>query len=669
MASLVFHARADEHVHGQYRFSTGPAPAFVRIADVPATWPANTPGAAEGRWRYWMYDRQVDHRGGSERVYSDTVYEPLSPSLLGDAGRFQIDFNPEYQTLTIHRVELRRAGHWSSRLEPARISLARREGEFEKDLADGSVTALIVLDDVRVGDQVRIAYTVDGRNPVLGEQDTDWLLAGYESPVLDVRTRMLFDRGTQLAVHRENGVEAPRIDTTPEGVVASFERHGVAAMQDPGNEPPGKQPYPAFQIGRAQTWADVVRWALPLYPAVTAPLPADLEARIVEWKKIGDPVTRMTAALRAVQDEVRYFGLEMGESSHRPHAPSDTWTRHLGDCKDKAYLLSTLLGRLDIPAVPALVSTSSAAAIRDYVPSGDVFDHVIVRARIGDAAVWLDPTIDQQGGDPRNVDLSMLGVALPIDAGTVATEAVAPPAHPEDAIESHERFEIATGGDAALLTVETTYRGGDADDARRRLAGEGIDETARRYADYYGKHYRKADAQGLPQIRDDRRSNVLVVRESYRLPTPFADASGSTRAVDLYAEVLDSAAALPSRLDRSGPLHVGNRGRFVHRVDVVVPTQWSPLFSDENLKRDSQAMAYSRSVVRDGATVSVAYDLDIKRPDLDASDVAPHLEMLQALRDDLSIRLRFQTPAAIDASQREDRLKALLRDALKENHQ
>ncbi|AXK71152.1 DUF3857 domain-containing protein [Lysobacter sp. TY2-98] len=669
LASLAVAVHAEEHVRGQYRFSTAPAPAFVRVGDVRSAWPARTPGADDGRWRFWMYDRQIDHRAGAERAYTDTVYEPLSASMLGEAGRFQIDFNPEYQTLTIHRVELRRDGHWSSRLDPARISLARREGEFEKDLADGGVTALIVLDDVRVGDEVRIAYTVDGRNPVLADQDTDWFYAAYSSPILDLRSRMLFDAGTRLTVHRENGVEAPRIETTPEGVVASFEKHGIAAMENPGDYPRGYQPYPAFQIGHEQSWADVVRWALPLYPEAGNALPPDLEARIAAWRRIDDPIARMTAALRAVQDEVRYFGLEMGESSHRPHAPADTWTRHLGDCKDKAYLLATILGRLDIPAVPALVSSSNGAAVRDYVPSADVFDHVIVRARVGAETVWLDATIDQQGGDPRAVDLSALGAALPIDPSTIAMDAVAPPAKIADAIESIERFELATAGEAARLVVETTYHGGDADNARRRFASERVDETARRYADYYGKRYRKVEPDGPPKITDDRQANVVVVRESYRLPTPFVDASGSTRAVDLYADALDTATALPSRVDRMGPLHVGGRGHYVHRIEVVAPAQWSPLFSTDSIRRTSDAMEYSRVVERKSGTTSIEYTLDTKQPDLDGARVAQHIDMLRSLRDDLSVRLRFQTPAALDASQREDRLKALLRDAMKEDHQ
>ena len=67
-----------------------------------------------------------------------------------------------------------------------------------------------------------------------------------------------------------------------------------------------------------------------------------------------------------------------------------TWNRRYGDCKDKAYLLSKILARLDIAASPALVSTTRGSATRDVVPTAAAFNHVIVRALIdGRPCGWI----------------------------------------------------------------------------------------------------------------------------------------------------------------------------------------------------------------------------------------------------------------------------------------
>ena len=121
-------AKADDFSSGGFSFRTGPAPAFVEDRPLPAEWPADAPGAKDDQWRYWRYDHQADHRPGTrDSAYTDYVYEARSQGTIADAGRFEIPFNPDYQQLTIHRVELRRAGKWESRLKPKDISIARRE--------------------------------------------------------------------------------------------------------------------------------------------------------------------------------------------------------------------------------------------------------------------------------------------------------------------------------------------------------------------------------------------------------------------------------------------------------------------------------------------------------------------------------------------------------------
>lgn len=661
---VALSAQAAVHVRGAYQFETTPEPAFVTQLDVPVAWPTDAPGASEQRWRYWRYDVQSDHRNGHDVVYVDHVYEVRTASLLGDAGRFQIGFRPEFQKLRIHRVELRRDGVWTSRLDPGRVSLARREGEFEQDIANGAVTALIVLDDVRVGDVVRVSYSFDGANPVLAGQQTDWFRLGFGDPVLDLRARALYDRGTRLAVHRENTELTPAITTTADGVVASIERHAVPAITAYGNYPRWYSPYPAVQVGREQSWAQVVDWAVPLYPPATGALPADLEERIVQWRALPSPEARLTAALRAVQDEVRYFGLEMAETTHRPHPPHETWTRRFGDCKDKAYLLSTILARLGIPAVPALVSTSDGKAVARYLPSADAFDHVIVRASLDGSTVWVDPTMAQQGGSPRHVDLGELGVALPVAAGTTALADILRPADAVNGIEAVSRFTIERADAPVAMTVDTTYRGAAADRARRSIASERSEDLSRRYAEFYGKRYGRIEAVAPPRVEDDRAANLLRTRETYRLVAPLIDDGNGVRRLEVYADTLATPSGLPASLSHPGPLYVGPPAQYRESIEVVVPADWSARFGDEQGQRSSAGFDFERKVERDGSTTRLTYDFGIKRPDIAAKDVPTHLDALRATRDDLGAGLRFQLPAAIGQQQRDDRLKALLRDAM-----
>ncbi|GAB3371028.1 hypothetical protein GCM10027431_19370 [Lysobacter rhizosphaerae] len=667
LAASVACAKEVEYKRGEFSFSVVSEPAFAAPQDVPAQWDPKAPGNAGAPWRVWLFEEQVDRRAGSNHAYFDYVYEVKDASLLGSAGRYQIVFNPAYQRLLIHRVELRRGGKWQDRLAPDRISLARREQDFEKDMADGNVTALIVLDDVRVDDVIRLRYSIVGSNPILAGKVLDGNRFGWNSPILRNRLRVLYPPGQATTVHRENDAPAPVIRNTDVATEVVFEAQRIRAYVDEGTYPVWYQPYPQVLVSEARSWADVVAWAVPLYPKADT-LPADLESLLAQWSKLGDPYAKIDAALRAVQEQVRYFGVEMGENTHRPTPPGETWTRRYGDCKDKTYLLTTLLGRMGISAVPALLSTSRGRAIADSPPATSVFDHVVVRAQVDGHTLWLDPTVTGEGGDPRQSDLSFYGVALPVAPGVGALETIVPPGGIKPSTRISERYEPASDGQQVKLIVETTWQGRSADYARRSLAGARIDQVSRHYAEYYRKRFGDLDVVGVPSILDDRQSNTLKLAEHYLLKAPF-DANGGVRTLEVYGEALSSVAQLPDSIERTGPLNVGLPTHYRHEVEVSLPERWAVSLGDESVHYKGDAFTYEREVKVQDRSVRIVYDLDVLARDVASDKVAAHLGELRKVRDSLSARLPLQLPAGQANKERDTRLKALLKSAMEEGTQ
>lgn len=666
MCAGVAGAQEVEYARGEYRFSVGPEPAFAAPQDVPAQWDAKAPGGSDTPWRFWLFDKQVDRRKGRDQVYLDYVYEVKDATLLGEAGRYQISFNPGYQRLVLHRVQVRRDGKWYERLVPERISLARREEGFEKDMADGSVTALIVLDDVRVNDLVRVRYSIVGSNPILSGQLIDSSTFAWSSPMLRAQLRVLYDRGVKPEVHLENGAPTPAIRDTEAATEVVFESSRNRAYTDEGSYPAWYQPYPLAQVSQARRWSDVVDWALPLYPPQTAALPADLEAYLVRWSKLPDAQARVSAALRLVQEDVRYFGVEMGDNTHKPTAPAETWSRRYGDCKDKAYLLATLLKRMNIDAVPALASIESGKGIAKGPPAASAFDHVIVRTKVGDQVLWLDPTMTSQGGAARDTDLSRYGVALPVAAGVGSLQEIPAAKAPKSSIAIAERYEASDDGRSAKLHIRTTYRGGAADDARRGFAGASPEETARRYADYYRRRFGKLSVVGAPAFKDDLDGNVLEVQEEYLLAAPFEE-DGDFRFIDLYAEALASPAELPHSMERIGPLDIGTPAHYRQEVDVQLPARWITTLGDETQDVDSDAFKFTRQVSVADRSVKVVFDMKVVEGEVVGDKVGPHLAELRKVHDNLYARVTMKPSPAARSKDRDARLKALLKSAIEDD--
>lgn len=147
----------------------------------------------------------------------------------------------------------------------------------------------------------------------------------------------------------------------------------------------------AWQISSIPQWGTIADHIRPAYDQASAlPAAADLAAHVARIKsEHSTPEARALAALRLVQDEVRYVALTLGESGWLPTSASEVWAGRQGDCKGKTVLLVALLGELGIDAVPALVSSENLP-LDQYLPMVSAFDHVTVKAHINGETYLMD---------------------------------------------------------------------------------------------------------------------------------------------------------------------------------------------------------------------------------------------------------------------------------------
>ena len=59
----------------------------------------------------------------------------------------------------------------------------RREARLEQQVLDGAETLLLVLSDVRVGDAVELAYSIEGENPIFEGRMSGGIRLAYDTPV------------------------------------------------------------------------------------------------------------------------------------------------------------------------------------------------------------------------------------------------------------------------------------------------------------------------------------------------------------------------------------------------------------------------------------------------------------------------------------------------------
>jgi hypothetical protein len=135
--------------------------------------------------------------------------------------------------------------------------------------------------------------------------------------------------------------------------------------------PSGKFPELVFE-----NWNQVATWFY------RKSLPARTEAPRELSGSASEPVP---ASARWVQDKIRYVAVEVGEGGYVPREPALVARRLYGDCKDKTFLLLSLLGRRGVDAFPVLTRPRDSGAIDPDFPSPVQFNHVILAIRAPDA--------------------------------------------------------------------------------------------------------------------------------------------------------------------------------------------------------------------------------------------------------------------------------------------
>ncbi|HEY6348680.1 MAG TPA: DUF3857 domain-containing protein [Candidatus Angelobacter sp.] len=180
-----------------------------------------------------------------------------------------------------------------------------------------------------------------------------------------------------------NGVETIVIENGPM----------EAYPERPPFAPPDAVLYPVLEFTTGTSWQQVASsYAHQFNEKVRL---ADVQSMVakLDLKKDSNLET-IRKLVSALHRNVRYTGVEFGESSLIPQFPSETLKRKYGDCKDKATLLVAMLRATGIPATLALLSAGPGADVNPEVPGMGDFDHAIVYvpATASSPELWIDAT-------------------------------------------------------------------------------------------------------------------------------------------------------------------------------------------------------------------------------------------------------------------------------------
>ncbi|WP_198683787.1 DUF3857 domain-containing protein [Peristeroidobacter agariperforans] len=616
------------------------APAgWTKTVDAAAADPKNT------QLDYLLIDRQVRVEDRGSSYYSHFVMHLGNQSAVDEQSHVQITYRPATDRIILHSLKLRRGGKTIDQLQRARISTLRRELDLEQGIIDGDLTTSIVLEDVRVGDVLDYSYTLmtgeDGLGTPFGESfTTQWSIPARYSYL-----RILHPVTRKLAFKASNTADQPlsRVNGAWQELV--WQWRDLKGLPHDEGRPGWHVHYPYIDVSEAHSWQEIARWATRLYPK--ARLSSELKSLIAQLQASADTKEeQIIAALRFVEDEIRYTGIEIGAGGYQPQPPDAVLKRRFGDCKEKSYLLVTLLQAMGVDARPALVNTYRRQATPTLLlPSAAAFNHMIVRVQHAGKVFWLDATRTLQGGGLYNVQQAHFGAALVVD-DTGKFETIPEPTLKTPNESVLERFDLKAGVfEKASMKVETTYLGAEADRVRRFLADSSKEEVTRQYLNFYKDEYPGISVADPFVVVDDREGNQLVLIEKYAIEPAFTkDDDDQKYYFEFNPHVIRQAAVAPKTLVRTAPLQLDHPTHIRYKAVVLLPEPWDVEELNGNIT--TPAFAYRSSVRYKQDTITAEYDFKTLVNHIPAADVVEHARKLEAVRDDAYYYLSYAPASA-----------------------
>lgn len=619
----------------------GKQPAWV--SSVPVQYTASQfDHDAEDGYADIHFEKQVSLQ--QQAVFVKKAVHILSEAGVQNQSQISVDYDPSYQSLAFHSIRILRGGEAINKLELSKIKTIQQEKELNRFLYNGSLTAVLFLEDVRKDDIIEYSYTIKGFNPIFGNRYVELFQTKYSVPVYGLSFRLLVPKERTVIIKNSLTDLQPVLSTTATETVYEWTIAASEAVHAESNLPSWHDAYPMVMISEFASWKEVADWAVDLFP-FSNPLPASLQKKVADIKS-GNATTeaQLLAALRFVQDDIRYMGIEMGVNSHKPHAPAQILQQRFGDCKDKAYLLCTLLKALGIEAYPVLNNTDYKKTLLAWQPTPFAFDHATVCVQLNGKTYWFDPTISYQRGPLQAISYPDYQIGLVLRPGTTGLTTIA--LQDSGKTSAKELFTVTSMTGPVRLKVVTDFSGSYADNVRYSFKNNSLREIRKTYKEFYAAYFKKLEIDSVT-CRDEEATGKFITTEYYTIADFWSKENGKTRVV-LEPYLINSVLKKPKEQDRTMPYALAFPTRYHEEIEVQLPEAW-PIEESSVAVADSAFALTSHFYQIANDQISMVYDYENLQDHVKPEATSHYLEAVSRAEKSIAYEL-FSTPGTSSSS-------------------
>ncbi|ANQ51203.1 DUF3857 domain-containing protein [Flammeovirga sp. MY04] len=543
----------------------------------------------------------------TQESYYEQAYKVVDIEAVQSSSNFNISFDPSYESIHIHKLEIIRNGKTINKLDVRKFEVIRQETDLKNYLYNGTMSAIHQLQDVRKGDIISYAYTRKGFHPFHRLKFGYTFYQNHSTPVATIYTKLILSKDEKIIEKVYN--QATPFKKEVKGNLQILTQRG-SGMEDytyEDNETAWFNGFKYVQFSTYQNWNEVVNWALPKYKYNKNEIRKIWEKEKTKLKGTTKQY-KILSWIHFIQDEIRYMGIENGINAFQPHSPTQVYNQRYGDCKDKSLLLTALLREEGVEAYPMLVNTRGKL-MHQKIPAPNRFNHCIVQLIYKGKEYYIDPTMNNQGGDLPNFATPNYYWGLVIKEGNDTLTKL--PRSIISKMDVQELIDLDSIGGGADITIRSEYYGPKADDMRAYFSRNDREFITDKYEKYYANLYEGVTAVKPVKFLDNDKNTTgkIIIEEFYHTDSVW---EGTTDSMTILFRVspflLYSEVSFDKVHQRKTPYYISEPIDYHQETKVNLPIEWG--LNEYDTPVENEFFSY-RYVVKEGNKsnqYSVIYD-------------------------------------------------------------
>lgn len=593
---------------------------------------------------YLLLDFQIDL--DHETSFTHVVKALPTSAAVQQSSLIEVEFDPSYESIMLHHLCIHRNQECIDKLSSVQQEIIQPEKNIDDYQYSGRKTWLMLLDDVQIGDVIEYSYSRIGQNPAFnGIYDEEFYLQ-TSVPIQHGTYRIIGSQKRKLHFKSHGSPLQPVHRLLPNGIQEwSWEIEAVEPYQIDSSRPSWHLGIPMLQASEFANWSEIAEWGSGIF-ALPKTHSSEMQQLIGQWQEQSSSTEKhIVQALRFVQKEIRYLGIEMGSGTHKPEDPNVVLQRRYGDCKDKTLLLKTLLALMGIDSQPVLVSSWLKGHISDWHPAFALFDHVVLQVPHDGQLLWVDPTLtNQECVSLRENCCGLYGKGLVLDP--TSNDLAEMPALPPSKILAKTTIEVGSPGDPSMFETKICYLGSEADRLRGIYRNWGHKEVEKYFDDYFAEHYGLLEKTAPLVVKDDQAKNAFSFKFGYVFHDIWKeDHQDQHYYFTVFPKHIFESIDFTINPLRQSPLSLDHPTHVLEHITIVnKDDEWIAEPFHKEFENDDIAFNYQKK--QEAKNLQLKYEWKTKNDHVPVGRLVEHRKLLQGIED--LIFLTITVPKSAD---------------------